>query len=553
MASAKRKSLLTCLVLTLAVFAAFLPSLRNGFVGYDDPEYVTENPHVRGGLTAENVMWAFTSAHSNNWHPLTWVSHALDTMLFGLTPAGHHLMSLLLHIASTVLLFLWLNGATGRLGPSAFVALGFGLHPLHVESVAWVAERKDVLSTFFLISMLMAYTAYVRRPSLIRYAAVAVVFAAGLMSKPMLVTAPLLLCLLDRWPLKLAGWRIVEKLPLAALSALSCAVTVWAQRQGGAIAAVDQLPLDVRLANAMVSYFRYLAKTVWPAGLSAFYPFAAVPVWKAVAAGAVLAAITALVFARRGQSPWLATGWGWFLIALVPVIGIVQVGMQSMADRYMYVPMIGLLIAVSWEVRPSRLSAAVAVLLLGAWAALSWQQSLVWHDGVTLWTHALAVDPNNFVAHDNLGVELDRLGRFDDALAHYNETIRIRPGDRNGESNFARASYAKGQRLVAARRLDEAIAQYRLAVKHDPTLAPAYMGLGVALSWADRPDEARRAFESALRYDPNNVEAHFDLGLVLAVKGRSADAIREFDTAIRLNPNFAPAREARAELLSNHP
>jgi len=573
------------------VFLCFSPVLRNGFTGYDDPDYVTDNVHVNTGLSRQNFVWALTSAHSSNWHPLTWISHQIDCSLFGLNPAGHHLTNLLLHTANTVLLFLWLSGATGFRGRSAFVALVFGLHPLHVESVAWVAERKDVLSTLFGMLTLLAYSAYVRRPAVSRYALVAGLFAASLLAKPMLVTLPLLLLLLDWWPLGRTGVRraILEKLPLVALSALSIAATVWAQRRGGSVVTIEQLPLALRLENSAVSCIRYLWKTIWPVDLAAFYPFPfhGVPSWAWIASLLAIAAVSGLAVAAGRRHPWLAAGWFWYGLTLLPVIGIVQVGLQAMADRYMYVPMIGLLIAVTWEVAqaflPVWFSRSAALLVLGLCAVLSWRQIQVWEDGVSLFTHALEVTQDNFLAHDNLGVELDNRGRFEEALAHYRETLRIKPGDRRGEQNYAQASFAKGERLFESGKLDEALASFREGIRYrprdalartqmgkiltqqrhlpaaiaelrtalaiDPTLAAAHMGLGVAFAWSGQAAEAGRAFADALRYEPTNVEAHYDLGLVMASMERNAEALESFEAVLRLKPDYGPAHAARIEAL----
>jgi len=585
-------SLLICLALAAVVLAAFYPALGNGFTGYDDGEYVVDNVHVRTGVSGENVAWAFRAAHSNNWHPLTWISHALDATMFGLNPTGHHLTSLLLHIGNTVLLFLWLSGATGRKGCSAFVALGFGLHPVHVESVAWVAERKDVLSTFFWLLALLAYTAYTKKPGLVRNLLVAALLAAGLMSKQMLVTLPLLLLLLDWWPLgrrENFRWLMLEKMPLLALSALACAVALWAQRAGGAVAGLDQLPLKLRLPNAALAYLRYLAKTAWPVELSVLYPFplGGIAAWKVVTALAALAGISAMVFVLRTSRPWLAAGWAWYVITLLPVIGIVQVGMQAMADRYLYVPMIGLLIAMAWECaerwgdrRALPVLAAVWLLALGV---LAWRQVHVWKDGVTLFEHAVAVTSDNFIAHNNLGVELDRRGRSEEALVQYRETLRLRPGDHNGTRNFAMASFAKGERLFAQAKYDEGMAvlqeglqyQRQNALAHtyigliltaqgkpaaavpaletalgiDPSLARAHMGLAVALEALGRGVEARREFAETIRLDASSVEAYYDLGLIMARMGEDRAALGEFDAAIRLKPDFGPAHVARAYTL----
>jgi len=543
------------------VFLALSPTLNNGFIGYDDPAYVTQNPHVNTGLTRPNIVWAFSGAHASNWHPLTWVSLQLDCALYRLAPAGYHLTSLSLHIASTLLLFLWLSGVTGFRGRSAFVALAFGLHPVHVESVAWVAERKDVLSTLFWMLTLIAYTAYVRRPGAGRYLAVAALFTAGLLSKPMLVTLPFLLLLLDWWPLDRKESRsrlVLEKLPLVALAAISAAVTIWAQGQGGSLIALDRLPLELRLANAALSYIRYLGKTSWPVDLAVFYPFPVhgIPAWEVAGSVAALALATWLAYRARNRRPWLITGWCWYVLTLLPVIGIVQVGMQSMADRYLYVPMIGLLIAVSWQVgdvcqaqQQTRIAAAAAGFALCICAVLSWRQAHVWQDGVTLFTHAIQVTEDNFVAHDNLGVELDRLGRPDEALAEYRETLRIRPGDRHGDENFAQASFAKGERLLRQGDVQGALAAFRDGLRYRPRNALALMSLGVALARSGQPVEAAKAFEDSLRADSSSVEAHYDLGLVRQALGAHSQALESYDAALRLKPEFGEAQAARAEVL----
>jgi protein O-mannosyl-transferase len=592
-ASALRSALILA-GLAAVVFLAFLPALGNAFQSYDDSVYVTENPHVSSGLTWANTAWAFTSFHASNWHPLSWLSHQLDSTLFGSRPAGPHLTSLLLHIVNTLLLFLWLHDATGLRGRSAFVALIFGLHPLHVESVAWIAERKDVLSTFFWMLTLIAYTTYVHRPGIRRYLVVAVCLAAGLAAKPMLVTVPALLLLLDWWPLGRAGGCLwLEKVPLLLLSAASGVVTVWAQRQGGSVVAMENLPLALRLSNAAVSYVRYLGKAIWPLNLAVFYPFPdrGVPLWNVAASVAVLAAITCLTFAARKRRPWLAAGWGWYLLTLLPTIGIVQVGMQAMADRYMYVPMIGLLMAAAWQAgeiwdssrRGAPALAAVAAIVVVLCAAQTWRQTHAWKDGFTLFTHAVKVTKDNFVAHDNLGVELDRLGRFDEALAEYRETLRIKPGDRHGEENYANATFAKAERLFTQGKLDEplrlfheglryrpdnatahmyaglilterdeisaAIPELRRAIGIDAALARAHLGLGVALARSGQTASARKELHESLRLDQSSVECHFDLGLVEAALGNARGSLAAFDEALRLDPDYGPAHATRAQVL----
>ena len=543
------------------VFLALSPTWNNGFVGYDDPAYVTQNAHVNTGYTWQNIVWAFRGAHASNWHPLTWISLQLDASLYGLDPAGYHLTSLILHVANMLLVFLWLGDITGHRGRSAFVALAFGLHPVHVESVAWVSERKDVLSTLFCMLTFLAYTAYVRRPGLTRYLAVAALFAAGLLSKPMLVTLPILLLLLDWWPLqRKESWPrlVIEKLPLLALASLSAAVTVWAQREGGSLTALDRLPLGNRLANAVISYIRYIGKTLWPADLAVFYPFPIpIPAWEVAGCVTLLVIATWLAYRERHRRPWLMAGWCWYILSLLPVIGIVQVGMQSMADRYLYVPMIGLLIASAWQAAESaqgslariRIVTAAASLALTACAVLSWRQAQVWRDGATLFTHAIAVTTDNFVAHDNLGVELDRLGRPEEALAEYRETLRIRPGDRNGEENFAQASFTKGERLLGQGDVNGAIAAFRDGLRFRPRNAVALTSLGAALARSGQSIEARKVFEDCVQADPSSVEAHYDLGLVQQALGAYAEALESYDAALRLQPGFGAAQAARAEAL----
>jgi protein O-mannosyl-transferase len=567
--------------LTAVVFLAYAASLRNGFTGYDDPDYITSNVHVVTGLSRVNTAWALTAVHANNWHPVTWISHQMDCAMFGLWPGGHHLVSLLFHVANTLLLFWWLSGLTGAMWRSAAVALIFGLHPVHVESVAWAAERKDVLSAFFGLLALVAYTAYARRPGVARYAVVAVCFAASLLAKPMLVTLPVLLLIVDWWPL---GRRaLVEKLPLFALSAGSAAMTIWAQHRGGALEASAQLGLGVRLANAALSCVRYVGKTVWPSRLAVFYPFRTPEAWMVAGAVVGLVAATVLAWWARRSHPWVLAGWCWFLVALLPAIGIVQVGMQAMADRYLYLPIVGLLVAAVWEAaRWGRASAAVAVVAAACFGVVCWRQTLIWQNGVTLFEHAIAVTGDNFVAQDNLGVELDRLGREDEALTHYAEAVRIRPGDRNSESNYAQATFGKGRRLFYAGELmpalaaiqeglrhrpsdaaghlfaglvftqqksdDRAAGEFRTALALDPSMSRAHIGLGGVLSARGKFAEARREFEEAIRCDPSDPDGYFDVALVLATLGDFRGAVKRLDEVIQIRPEFEGARAIRAQI-----
>jgi tetratricopeptide (TPR) repeat protein len=575
------------LLIAAVVLLCFLPALRYGFVGYDDPDYITNNPIVYYGLSWRLAGWAFTSAHDSNWHPLTWLSHAADCSLFGLSPWGHHLTSILLHAANAALLFVFLAGATGLRWSSAFVALAFGLHPLHVESAVWVAERKDVLCGFFTLLTLLAYKRYAARHAVSRYLFVVGLFVLALLAKPMAVTLPVLLLALDRWPLARAEpFRrcVLEKLPMLALSLCTAAATVWAQAAGGSVAPLDALPIGLRLQNAAYSYLVYLGKTFWPLHLAVFYPFpfSGIAWWKVSAAAAVITAFSAVAWVLRRSHPWLAFGFIWYIVSLVPVIGVVQVGMQAMADRYMYVPMIGLLIALAWELGRLPLARFAAPMALAALALLTWRQIPYWRDGVSLWTHALEVTHDNFVAHDNLGVELDRASRPEEALAQYRQALRIRPWDRNARSNYAEAIFARGAHLFAAGRRIDALAAFREGMRYSPweiqahdyaanilndlgqsdaartefrlsggaafDLARIYLDNGVALARAGRLNEAERAFEESISTDASNVEVFYNLGLIEAAQGKRAEAIAAMQGALRLDPSYTPARTALADL-----
>ncbi|HJZ97765.1 MAG TPA: tetratricopeptide repeat protein, partial [Candidatus Solibacter sp.] len=469
--------------------------------------------------------------------PLTWISHQLDCTLFGLNPAAHHLVSLLLHALNTVLLFLWLDGLTGLRWRVAILAAIWGLHPLHVESVAWVSERKDVLSALCWMLALLAYAAYVRKPGFARYAIVAACFTAGLLSKPMVVTLPAILLLIDwrqRHPL-----RLTEKLPLFALAAAGAWMTVWAHQQSSSIASTVTFPLQLRLANAAISYWRYLTKTIVPIDLAAFYPMPrSIPAGLAIAAMLGLLAVT--YFAMRDRR--IAFGWLWYLITLAPVIGIVQTGMQSMADRYMYLPMAGLLAVMAWETRHARAVIAASPLAIAACATLTIRQIPVWHDGVTLFTHAIRVTDGNFVAQDNLGVELDRRGRSEEALAHYREAVRIRPGDRNSESNLAHALFDEGERLFRQGRLDDALAQFREGLPHAPQNAMAHTWIGLILMQQEHLPAALAEFRLAVAIDPKLARAHVGLGVALVRSGEIAAAKQELLQALKLDPANVEAK-----------
>jgi tetratricopeptide (TPR) repeat protein len=584
------------LLLFLLVAGCFLPAVTHDFITYDDPVYVTGNAHVRGGLTWENVRWAFQSTEASNWHPLTWLSHMADVQAFGLRPWGHHLTSVLLHALNALLLFAALRRLTGAPWRSLFVAALFGLHPLHVESVAWISERKDVLSTTFWMLVLWAYAERMERIRSGRagapayYALALVFFALGLMCKPMLVTLPCVLLLLDFWPLgRFAGtsarsrWlAVAEKIPFALLSAAASAVTLYAQGHGGAVASIGEFPWRIRAANALVSCCVYLGKSFIPIRLAVFYPFTAEapPVWETLAAGAVLSAISLAAVALGRSRPYLLVGWLWFLGTLVPVIGLVQVGGQALADRYTYVPLIGLFIAVTWaavdvaqhwKVGTTALCGAGAA-VLAALGILTCVQLGFWRDGATLFRHAAAVTKDNWVAHANLYATLSKTSS-PEAGPELQETLRIVASfadkyDRKGEelertpghSAEAIREYRKavgimpdlagphvilGQALARTPGgLDEAIGEFRTAVRLKPDLAAAHYNLGTALAASPAgKGEAVTEYETATLLDPDNFQAHYNLAFLLSgIPGRQAEAVPEYEAAIRLRPDFYQAR-----------
>jgi Flp pilus assembly protein TadD len=563
---------LTLALLAAATCATFAGVLRNGWIFFDDPRYVYENPHVNQGLKLGNVLWFLTHAHGENWHPLTSWSHMLDVQLFGLEPAGPHAVNLALHALNAVLLVLVLYRLTGWWWRSMAVGALFALHPLRVESVAWVSERKDVLSGLLFLLTLEAYRRWVARPGRLRYAALMVVFVLGLMAKPMLVTVPFVLVLLDVWPLgRLAGRAghaaaggergagaparpllglIAEKWPLLALAATSAVVTFLVQHAGGAVASVGSISLERRFANAPISCWAYVGKTLWPSRLAAFYPMGPqpglVPIL-ATSGGLVLATLLVLAWARR--RPYLAVGWLWYLGMLVPVIGLIQVGAQAYADRYTYLPVIGLVLALAWGVadlvarsRPGRIAAASAcVLLLAALSAVTVRQVALWKSTWTLFSHTLAVTRDNPVAHQNLGDVLLKRGEALPAKQHYEETIRLAPG-------FADARNKLGSILGSLGRFDDAVAQFQEAIRLDDN-AQVRHNLGLVFAMQGRTDEATREYEAALRLDRDHYLSLLRLGEALASRGRFAEAEAHLRRALELTPANSEARRLLAVTL----
>ncbi len=592
---------LCCVLLALITVAVYLPVIELGFVDFDDNFYLTANPKVQAGLTWEGVRWAFTSAHAANWHPVTWLSHMLDCQIYGLKPAGHHVTNLLFHTANTLLLFGLLKRLTGAAWRSALVAALFALHPLHVQSVAWVAERKDVLSGFFFMLTLLAYARYAEKSvvsdqsSVVRsreeggkgqetesslthhasritlhapryYLLSLLFFALGLMSKPMLVTLPFILLLLDYWPLSRSAecgvrsaesrkswggpasgrpwvWLVVEKLPFFALSAASCVVTVIVQKGGGAVVPVAVLAFPQRLANAILAYAAYLGQTFWPAHLAVLYPFGGdIPIGTLILSGAVVVAVTVWVVRCFGSRPYLTVGWFWFLGMLVPVIGLVQVGMQRMADRYTYLPLIGVFVMVAWGI-PERLGrwrlsrgvlAAAASLILAACVTATSRELSYWKDSEHLFGRALEVAPANYIALDNYARALLKQHKLAEAIQSFSAAVALRP-------DLDASRCGLGSALLEQGKYAEAADQFTRVLELQPDHEVAQLQLGVIRGRQGRLAEAVEVFLRVLRVHPDDAGAHNNLGNVLAQQGKQEEAVRQFEETVRLKPDHAGA------------
>ncbi|HEX8943880.1 MAG TPA: tetratricopeptide repeat protein [Gemmatimonadaceae bacterium] len=513
--------------LAALILLVYAPVRHYGFVDLDDPQYVSENPFVANGVTWATVKWAFTSIHASYWLPLIWLSHAFDVQLYGLNAGGHHVTNVLLHTADTILLFALLNRTTGAMGRSAFVAALFAVHPLHVESVVWLTERKDVLSTLFLLLTIWTYVDYVRQPSRGRYVLSLAFFTLGLMSKAMLVTLPFMLLLLDVWPLErltITGWPLApaerstvyrlarEKLPFLVLALLAAIATYLTQQLTGAVASTSQIPVAFRLENAMVSYVMYIVAMVWPSRLALFYPYPLALSPLLVTASVLgLIAVTVLVVRNARQHPYFAVGWLWYLGGLVPVIGFIQAGDQARADRFTYVPLIGLFIMIAWGARALiansrvlQISGVSAVLISSLVASV---QVGYWRTNTELWEHALRVADESYVAHTNLGL----------------------------------AVYARGK-------TDSAITEFRAALRLRPDFAEAYNDLGVALANRGDIDGAIQAFLNALRAKPSQAPSHYNAAVLLAGKGDTAAAMTHLQLALQLDPNYADAQRELEKL-----
>jgi len=601
-----------CIGLAAVTLAVYVQVHRYDFVNLDDGRYVFNNSHVTNGLNWQDVAWAFTAFDEANWHPVTWLSHMVDCQIFGLNAGFHHLTNVLLHATNTLLLFLIFQKLTGARWKSAFVAGLFALHPLHAESVAWVAERKDVLSTLFWLLTLWAYIGYVQRLDLKRYLLTLLFFALGLMAKPMLVTIPFVLLLLDFWPLgrfsaalqtstgnagrsKQTGADLLleralplvrEKIPFFLLSAVSSVVTFVAQKEGGAVKTLEILPFGTRIAGAIHSYLAYLVKAAWPRNLSVYYrfPWPGYPSWEVALAASILLCIIVLAVRYASRFPYFAFGWFWYLGTLVPVIGLVQVGGQAMADRYTYVPLIGIFVVIAWGIPDvvakwpgAQKSLAVAgVFLLLVCSIATWHQAGYWQDTISLSSHAVSVDKENYLAHELLGIGLTKHGNYQEALVQYREALRLMPSETQIINNVAYCLYQLGK-------VDQALEQYSTTLKINPDdpIALRDLGqvrfdqgkfeeaadlfgraqrklpndlallcsLGNALAKLGRNQQAIDAYNSALRVQPAYADALFGLGIVFAGQGQALDAIRYFETALQINPDYAEAHNNLGNVL----
>ena len=581
----KKFKYLIVILLILISFIAFGRIVANDFINFDDDIYITGNNYIKSGINTESIKWAFTSSHAANWHPLTWLSHMLDWQLFGANASGHHLVNLLLHIGSAILLFLFLNKTTGSLWPSAFVAAMFALHPLRVESVAWASERKDVLSMFLGMATIYVYALYVENHKLSKYFLCLALFALSLLAKPMLVTLPFLLLLLDYWPL--GRWQkalkpqllpvgnkgglvknkakqrktnstkykkisiplvdrsktirslLVEKLPFIFMAIASSIVTIWAQSNGGAVAYLEQLPFLDRILNAIVSYVQYLIKMFWPVNLVIFYPYRQfLPFWQVFGAASILLGVSIAVIYAIKKVPFLFVGWFWYLGTLVPVIGLMQVGFQSIADRYTYFPSIGIAIILTWgviylsKVKLRKIIIIPTVIILTALTFLTWQQCGYWKNSNSLFSHVLQATKDNYLAHNNLGLALAAEGKNEEAIAHYLKAIEINP--------YCKAHFNLGVALVAQGRIEEAIA----AIKLNPNQQEAHFGLSVVLVARGknlvaqgRIEEAITHYLSAIKINSDNADAHCNLADVFVQQNKIDQAIEHFREAVRITPS----------------
>ncbi|MGD0814440.1 MAG: tetratricopeptide repeat protein [Verrucomicrobiota bacterium] len=549
---------LICLGLALAVLAAYAPVFSAGFITYDDPIFVTANPHVRGGLSWAGFIWAFTTCDASIWHPLTWLSYLVDSELYGMNPGGFHVTNALLHLANSILLFLLLQRMTKATWPSALAAALFALHPLHVESVAWVSERKDVLSTLFWMLAVGAYVRYVEQSALKSpesktfYFGSLVLFALGLMAKPMLVTLPLILLLLDYWPLQRrqasVAALLAEKAPFFILAAASCALTLFVARHADATVPLAGRSLASHLENVPLSYVRYIAKTFWPVDLAVFYPYERHwPVWDIAGAVAFLGLMTGWVLWQARSRPYCAVGWFWFLIMLAPVIGVVQVGSFSIADRWSYLSNTGLFIMVIWagRVRPQALGFAGSLALAACLTATA-MQVRYWKDSETLYRHALAVTGHNGAMENTLGNVLLQQGRVDEALPHLLRAVAFAP-------DYPQSHYNLGSALLASGKVAEALSQFETQVALQPNDPFAQYNFGRVLVEHGLADDAIPHLEKAVQLRPDLVDYHCELGDACRQSGRAAEAVSEYNKTLQFSPRHVQAVSRLAWMLATSP
>jgi len=622
----KKYKYLIIVLLILTTLIAFGRIVNNDFVNFDDDRLITQNIKVQSGFNAESIKWAFTNASLEYWHPLTWLSIILDWSLFGANASGHHLVSLLWHIGSAILLFLFLNKTTGSLWPSAFAAAFFALHPLRVESVAWAAERKDVLSVFFGMATLYTYAYYVEKPKLSKYFLCLVLFVLSLMSKPTLVTLPCVLLLLDYWPLgrlqkaltpqstpvlvdkkavkkktkklivkssvdkkkaapvqnsrQLIGHLLWEKVPFFFLALVLSVMLILQLKEDRYMLSMQQIPFSDRMMNAIVSYVAYIGKTFWPFDLAVFYPYVnSFPIWQVLGVSLLLVGVSTAVIYLAKKAPFLAVGWLWYLGVLFPVIGLMQLGAQAMADRYTYFPSIGIAIMLTWGVTyllPKEnlrkiIIIPAAVILVGL-TFLTWQQCGYWKSSITLFNQALQATKDNYLAHNNLGVALAAEGKNDEAIAHYFVAIKIRPNYDDAHTNLGvafaaqgkneeaivyylevlknnpnntSAHYNLGMALKDQGKMEEALNEFRKTINIKPSSADAHNNIGIILDmYYKKSDEAIYHYRQALQIDSNNPGTHFNLGIALAKKGEIKEAIENFRQAVNLKPDYEEARRA---------
>ncbi|MGA2914841.1 MAG: tetratricopeptide repeat protein [Sedimentisphaerales bacterium] len=547
-----------CAVLTLATTAVYYRVCTYDFVNYDDNVYVYKNPNIQAGITLKNIKWAFTAGYASNWHPLTWLSLMLDRQLFGPDASGFHFTNLIFHIANTLLLFIVLKLMTNAIWQSAFVAALFVLHPLHVESVAWVSERKDVLSTFFWLLTMWAYVRYAGRGKISNYLLVVIFFVFGLLSKPMVVTLPFVLLLLDYWPLQRLNTKrslphlLIEKIPLFVIAATSCIITLIVQRESKAVMNLAEFPLKIRIYNTFSSYIQYIIKMIWPAKLAMFYPHFGqnVSILFIVISALILAAVTIFVLLFSKNHRYLGTGWFWYLGTLVPVIGIVQVGSQAMADRYTYITLTGLFIIIVWGISelsekwPYRKNVlwASSLIVLSVLAVCSFIQQGYWKNTITLCEHALKVTDNNFQAHFSLAGKLIEEGRIEEAIRHSGEAVRIVP-------DYVEPIITLANALQMSGRIDEAIHYYERALKIAPGSADVYLNYGYALAAKGKFDDAISLYNKGLQIAPDSIELHINLGTALARSGRLDEAVKEYQKSLQMKPDNPEVLESLGIIL----